>query len=61
MQRRTILLFILFAALALFYASVANRSVPDVIARQKAQTEMFEQLDEHVLGQTSDHQAPSGE
>ena len=51
MQRRAILLFILFAVLAVFYASVSGRSVPEIMAEQKAQTEMFEQLDQRVLRQ----------
>jgi hypothetical protein len=50
MQRRAFLLFVLLAVLALFYSSIAQRSMPGIAARQKAQTEAFDQLDEQVLG-----------
>jgi len=52
MQRRAILLFILFAVLAALYASVSGRSASQVMATQKAQAEMLEKLDEHVLEQS---------
>jgi hypothetical protein len=48
MQRRVYLLFILFVVLAAFYASLA-REVPEITAKQQAQTEQFNHLDETVL------------
>jgi preprotein translocase subunit SecG len=50
MQRRTILLLVLFGVLALFYASVTRKGVPTITAEQKTQTRMHNQLDEQVLG-----------
>jgi len=49
MQRRGFLLFILFVVLAAFYASVSREGVPVITAKQKSQTERFNQLDESVL------------
>lgn len=54
MQRRVYLLFLLFLVLAGFYASVARENVPIISARQQAQTDRFNQLDETVLMQKSD-------
>lgn len=50
MQRRTFLLFVLLVVLALLYSSIAQRSMSGIAARQRAQTEALEQLDERVLG-----------
>jgi hypothetical protein len=50
MQRRAFLFLVLLAVLALFYASIAQRSMSGFSARQKAQTEAQAQLDERVLG-----------
>jgi len=49
MQRRGYLLFILFVALAAFYASVTRENVSMITAKQQSQTERFNQLDESVL------------
>lgn len=51
MQRRAILLFVLLAVLALFYASVARKSMPAISAGNKAQVQMLNRLDEQVLGE----------
>lgn len=51
MQPRVYLLFILFVVLAAFYASVTRESVPEMAAKQHAQTEMFNQLDEIAVKQ----------
>jgi hypothetical protein len=44
-------LFILFVVLAVFYASITRQNVPAISAKQKAQTDMLNQLDEQVLGE----------
>jgi len=49
MQRRVLLLFVLFVVMAGFYTSVTSESVPTITTEQKAQTELFNQLDEHAL------------
>ncbi len=54
MQRRVFLLFTLFVVLAAFYASVTREGVPVITARQQAQTERFNHLDETVLAK-QDH------
>jgi len=51
MQRRVFLLFLLFVVLAAFYANLARQNVPAITAKQQAQTEMFNQMDERVLSQ----------
>jgi len=50
MQRRALLLFLLFLALATFYAVVTRESVPRITRAQKNQTEYLNRLDEQVLG-----------
>jgi preprotein translocase subunit SecG len=50
MHRRTVLLFILFLALAAFYAMVMRESSQLLSNRQKQLTETLNQLDEQVLG-----------
>ena len=49
MQRRVILLFVLFLVAALFYRAVIRQNMPDIEVKQKAQTEMLDNLDERVL------------
>jgi hypothetical protein len=49
MQRRVILLFILFVVLAGFYASVTRTSMPALTGKQKAQTEQFNQIEQVVV------------
>ena len=44
MQRRGILLFILFLVVAWFYTVVVSQSMPDIKAKQRAQTEMLNNL-----------------
>ncbi len=46
MHRRAILLLVLLLVLAVFYSTVVRQSMPDIKARQKAQTEMLNNLDE---------------
>lgn len=60
MQRRVVLMFVLFVVLAGFYASVTYDSVPTIQSQQKAQTEMFNQLDEQALSQVKDTTDSSG-
>ena len=50
MQRRTLLLFLLFLVLAAFYAAVTQENVPRITGAQQEQTESLNQLDERVLG-----------
>ena len=51
MQRRMILLFVLFLVVTLFYSTVIRQNLPDIKAEQKAQTEMLNSLDERVFSQ----------
>ena len=51
MQRRVILLFVLFLFTAVFYSTVIRQNLPDIKAKQRAQTEMLNSLDEQVLSQ----------
>lgn len=60
MQRRVVLMFILFVVLAGYYASVTYDNVPTIQSQQKAQTEMFNQLDEQALSQVKDTTDSSG-
>jgi hypothetical protein len=48
MQRRPILLLILFVVLAVFYTYGFKQSVPDIRAKQKAQLEQLNHLDEQA-------------
>jgi len=52
MHRRAILMFILFLVVALFYNSVIQQNMPDIQAKQKAQTEMLNNLDGRVYSGT---------
>lgn len=45
MQRRTILLFILFLVMAWYYSVVVRQAVPAIVAKQSAQTKMLNELD----------------
>jgi hypothetical protein len=54
MKRRTVLLFLLFLALAAFYASVTSENVPHIMSEQKNQAETLNRLDEQVLGSAED-------
>ena len=49
MPRRAILLFVLFVVTSVFYSVVIHSSLPDIQAKQKAQTERFNALDEKAL------------
>jgi len=49
MSRRMILLFVLFLVVALFYSVVIQQVMPNIKAKQKAQTEMMNNLDEQAL------------
>lgn len=60
MQRRVLLMFVLFVVVAGFYTSVTHNSVPTIQLEQKAQTEMFNQLDERALSQVKNMSASSG-
>lgn len=51
MQRRLILLFVLFLVMALFYRAVIRQNMPEIKAKQAAQTQMLNNLDERVLSQ----------
>lgn len=51
MPRRAILLFVLFLVMSLFYSVVIQTSLPDIEAKQKAQTEMLNEMDERALSQ----------
>jgi hypothetical protein len=53
-------MFILFVVLAGYYASVTYDNVPTIQSQQKAQTEMFNQLDEQALSQVKDTTDSSG-
>ena len=53
MQRRAILLFILFVVLAVLYASVTREKLPAFTKEQQKQTETFNRLDEQVLAPAS--------
>lgn len=61
MQQRVILLFVLFVVLAAFYASVSRQSVPVITQKQRAQTELFDEMDANALNRTdTDAQASGG-
>lgn len=45
MQRRVILLFILFLVTAWFYSAVIRQNMPDIAAKQRAQTEKLNNLE----------------
>ena len=45
MQRRAVLLFILFLVMAWFYSTVFRQNVPEIQAEQRAQTERLNKLD----------------
>ena len=60
MQRRVYLLFVLFIVVAGFYASVTRDNVPSIQSEQKAQTEMFNQLDERALSRVQNSSSSSG-
>ena len=49
MHRRAILLFVLFLVMSLFYNSVIRQNMPNIQAKQAAQTEMLNNLDEQAL------------
>jgi hypothetical protein len=51
MQIRVILLFVLFLVVTLFYSTVTRQNMPNIGAKQKAQTEMMNNLDERVFSQ----------
>ncbi len=51
MRKRVILLFVLFLVLTLFYSAGIRQSMPNMNAKQKAQTEMLNNLDERALAQ----------
>lgn len=51
MQKRVILLFVLFLVSALFYRAVIGQNMPNIEVKQKVQTEMLNNLDERVLSQ----------
>ena len=46
MQTRILLLFILFLALAVFFATMSRQNVSDIASKQQAQVETMNQLDE---------------
>lgn len=50
-QRRLILLFVLFLVLTLFYRVVIRQNMAGIEALQKAQTEALNNLDERALSQ----------
>lgn len=60
MQRRVYLMFVLFLVLAAFYASVMRGNAPVIQSEQKAQTELFNQLDEQALSQAGRKDSASG-
>ena len=60
MQRRVLLMFVLFVVVVGFYTSVTHNSVPTIQSEQKAQTEMFNQLDERALSQVKMGNPSSG-
>ncbi len=45
MQRRAVLLFILFLVTAWYYSVVVRQAVPTIAAKQSAQTEMLNDLE----------------
>jgi len=53
-------MFVLFVVVAGFYTTVTHNSVPTIQSEQKAQTEMFNQLDERALGQVKNTASSSG-
>lgn len=62
MPRRVFLLFILFLAVAGFYASVTRESVPRIASRQQVQTEQFNQIDSVAIsGAAEDTVSVSGD
>ena len=61
MQQRVILLFLLFVVMAAFYASVSSETVTSVAQRHRAQAEMFNRMDESVLGREESAGDPSGD
>lgn len=60
MQRRMILLFVLFVVLAALYATVTRQNMPGIQARQKAQTETLNHLDEVALGRKAEDRSGDG-
>jgi len=52
MQRRVLLLFVLFLVLAAFYATLTRQSMSDIASRQRAQTEAINQLEESALSES---------
>lgn len=61
MQQRVILLFLLFVVLAAFYASLSSDAVPVLTQRQRAQTELFNQLDHNTLEREESGSESSGD
>ena len=52
MQIRVILLFVLLLVVTLFYSTVTRQNMPNIGAKQKAQTEIMNNLDERALTRT---------
>ena len=48
MQTRLILLFVLFLVMSLFYGTVVQQSMPNIEAKQKAQIELLNTMDERA-------------
>ena len=48
MQTRLILLFVLFLVMSLFYGTVVRQSMPNIEAKQKAQFELLNSMDERA-------------
>ena len=51
MHTRVILMFVLFLVVTLFYSTVTRQNMSGIGAKQKAQTEMMNNLDERVFSQ----------
>jgi len=49
MYRRVILLFVLFLVMSLFYNFVIRQNMPNIQAKQAAQSEILNNLDEQAL------------
>jgi hypothetical protein len=45
-------MFVLFLVVTLFYSTVTRQNMPNIGAKQKAQTEMMNNLDERALSRT---------